>query len=291
MDYLLHILILIAIYSILVVSLDLIAGYTGLLSIAHVAFYGIGAYATALLSLHFQTNFLINMIFGAVAAGSLGVIVAFPSLRIHDDYFVIATFGFQMIVYSVLNNWVDFTRGPLGIPGIPMASLFGFAFDNHWKFLILPALFAALTYGFVNKLVDSPYGRVLKAIREDEIFAQSLGKNVNSYKIQVFVIGGALASVAGNLYAHYVTFIDPTSFTILESILVISMVIIGGAGSLKGPVVGAAVLVVLPEALRFVGLPSSVAANLRQIFYGSLLVLMMLYRPQGLMGEFNLQRR
>lgn len=290
MDYLLHILILIAIYSILVVSLDLIAGYTGLLSIAHAAFYGIGAYATALLSLHFQTNFLINMIFGAVGAAGLGVIVAFPSLRIHDDYFVIATFGFQMILYSVFNNWIGLTRGPLGIPGIPVASLFGFDIDNHWKFLILATLFAALTYGLVKKLVESPYGRVLKAIREDEVFAQSLGKNVNSYKIQVFVIGGALASIAGNLYAHYVTFIDPTSFTILESILVISMVIIGGAGSLKGPIVGAAVLVVLPEALRFVGLPSSVAANLRQIFYGSLLVLMMLYRPRGLMGEFNLQR-
>src|SRR3990170_5246118 len=290
MDYILHILILINIYIILVVSLDLIAGYTGLLSIAHAAFYGIGAYATALLSLHFQTNFLINMIFGAVGAAALGVIVAFPSLRIHDDYFVIATFGFQMIVYSIFNNWIGLTRGPLGIPGIPVASLFGFNIDNHWKFLILAVLFAGLSYLFVRKLVNSPYGRVLKAIREDEIFAQSLGKNVNSYKIQVFVIGGALASVAGNLYAHYITFIDPTSFTILESILVISMVIIGGAGSLKGPVVGAAVLIVLPEALRFVGLPSSVAANLRQIFYGGLLVLMMLYRPQGLMGEYNLQR-
>ena len=196
-----------------------------------------------------------------------------------------------MIVYSVFNNWVDFTRGPLGIPGIPAASLFGFAIDTHWKFLILSVFFACLAYGVVHKLVNSPYGRVLKAIREDEIFARSLGKNVNSYKIQVFVIGGALASVAGNLYAHYVTFIDPTSFTILESILVISMVIIGGAGSLRGPVIGAVVLVILPEALRFVGLPSSVAANLRQIFYGSLLVLMMLYRPQGLVGEFNLQRR
>ena len=290
MDYILHILILINIYIILVVSLDLIAGYTGMLSIAHAAFYGIGAYATALLSLHFQTNFLFNMLFGIVGAAVLGAIIAFPSLRIHDDYFVIATFGFQMIVYSIFNNWVDLTRGPLGIPGIPVASLFGFNIDNHLKFLILSAIFAFLAYLLVHKLVNSPYGRVLKAIREDEIFAQSLGKNVNFYKIQVFVIGGALASVAGNLYAHYITFIDPTSFTILESILVISMVIIGGAGSLRGPIIGAAVLVILPEVLRFVGLPSSVAANLRQIFYGSLMVLMMLYRPQGLIGEFNLQK-
>ena len=290
MDYILHILILVNIYIILVVSLDLIAGYTGLLSIAHAAFYGIGAYTTALLSIHFQTDFLFNMLFGIIGAAVLGAIIAFPSLRIHDDYFVIATFGFQMILYSIFNNWVSLTRGPLGIPGIPVASLFGFAIDNHWKFVFLSAIFALAAYSLLRKLVSSPYGRVLKAIREDEIFAQSLGKNVNSYKIQVFVIGGALASVAGNLYAHYVTFIDPTSFTILESILVISMVIIGGAGSLRGPVMGAVVLVILPEALRFVGLPSSVAANLRQIFYGSLLVLMMLYRPQGLIGEFNLQK-
>lgn len=190
-DYLLHILILINIYIILVVSLDLIAGCTGPLSIAHAAFYAIGAYFTALLSLYFQTNFLFNMVFGIVGAAILEVIIAFPSIRIHDDY---------------------------------------------------------------------------------------------------FVIGGVLASVAGNLYAHYITFIDPTSFTILESILVISMVIIGGAGSLRGPVLGAVVLVILPGALRFIGLPSAVAANLRQIFYGSLLVLMMLYRPQGLVGEFNLQK-
>lgn len=230
------------------------------------------------------------MVFGIVGAAILGVIIAFPSIRIHDDYFVIATFGFQMIVYSIFNNWVALTRGPLGVPGIPVPSLFGLAIDNHWKFLLLSAIFALLAYSLVHKLVGSPYGRVLKAIREDEVFAESLGKNVNSYKIQVFVIGGALASVAGNFYAHYITFIDPTSFTILESILVISMVIIGGAGSLRGPVLGAVVLVILPEALRFIGLPSAVAANLRQIFYGSLLVLMMLYRPQGLVGEFSLQK-
>jgi len=128
------------------------------------------------------------MLFGVLGAAILGIIIAFPSLRIHDDYFVIATFGFQMIVYSVFNNWVALTRGPLGIPGIPVASLFGLAIDSHWKFLVLSAIFAFLAYLLVRKLVHSPYGRVLKAIREDEVFAQALGKNVNSYKIQVFVI-------------------------------------------------------------------------------------------------------
>jgi branched-chain amino acid transport system permease protein len=147
-----------------------------------------------------------------------------------------------------------------------------------------------MVYFFVRRLVRSPYGRVLKAIREDEKFAQSLGKNVNCYKIQVFVLGGMLAAIAGTLYAHYVRFIDPTGFTVLESILITSMVILGGAGSLRGPVLGAAILVVFPEALRFLGLPGSVAANLRQIFYGSLLILVMLYRPQGLIGEFGFEK-
>ncbi|MGH7799563.1 MAG: branched-chain amino acid ABC transporter permease [Thermodesulfobacteriota bacterium] len=291
MEYLLHILILINIYIILSVSLNLIAGYTGLLSIAHAAFYGLGAYIAALLSVHFGTNFLFNMILGMIGTAILGVIVAFPSLRIYDDYFVIATFGFQMIIYSILNNWVSLTRGPLGIPGIPEASLFGFRFDNYWKFFVLTGLFATLSFLLTNRLVNSPFGRVLKAIREDEVFAKSLGKNVTAYKIKVFIIGGAIASIAGNLYAHYVTFIDPTSFTILESILILSMVIIGGAGNLWGGVLGAVILVVLPEILRFIGMPSAVASNMRQIFYGALLVLFMLFRPQGILGEYAFRKK
>ncbi len=290
MEYLLHILILINIYIILSTSLNLIAGYTGLLSIAHAAFYGIGAYVTALLSIHFGTSFLLNMVLGMAVAGLLGVVVAFPSLRIHDDYFVIATFGFQMILYSLFNNWVSLTRGPLGIPGIPQPRILGLTIDSHGEFFLLTALFALGSYLLLSRLVNSPFGRVLKAIREDEVFAQALGKNVTLYKTLVFVVGGALAAIAGNLYGHYITFVDPASFTVLESILIISMVIIGGAGSLLGSVVGAAFLILIPELLRFIGLPSAIAANVRQILYGSLLVLFMMFRPQGFLGEFSLRK-
>jgi branched-chain amino acid transport system permease protein len=289
MAYFLHILILINIYIIIAISLNLIAGYTGILSIAHAAFYGVGAYVAALLAVNYGTPFLLNLIAAMAMAGVVAAVVAFPSLRIHDDYLVIATFGFQMILFSIFNNWVSLTRGPLGIPGIPQPKIFGIAVTSHVGFLILTGLLALLVYLFARRLVDSPFGRVLKAIREDEIFAQALGKNVIRYKILVFVIGGALAAIAGTLYAHYVTFIDPTSFTILESIFMISIVIVGGAGSLVGSIIGAAVLIVIPEMLRFLGMPNAIAANMRQIIYGALLVVMMMFRPKGLVGEYELK--
>jgi branched-chain amino acid transport system permease protein len=291
MTYLLHILILIALYAILSISLNLITGYTGILSVAHAAFYGIGAYTAGLLAIHFGTNFLIGIICGMTLAGLVAVVVGFPSLRIHDDYLVIATFGFQMILFSIFNNWVSLTKGPLGIPGIPKPSLFGFFFDNHWKYLILSSFFAIFTYLVSRRIVSSPFGRVLKAIREDEVFAQSLGKPVTNYKITIFVVSGAMAALAGALYAHYYTFIDPTSFTVLESIFIISIVIIGGSGNLFGSIVGAAVLVTLPELLRFVGMPNVIAANIRQIIYGVLLVLFMIFRPRGFIGEYQFVKK
>jgi branched-chain amino acid transport system permease protein len=289
MAYFLHILILINIYIIIAISLNLIAGYTGILSIAHAAFYGVGAYVAALLAVNYGTPFLLNLVAAMIVAGAVAAVVAFPSLRIHDDYLVIATFGFQMILFSIFNNWVSLTRGPLGIPGIPQPKIFGIAITSHVGFLILTGLLALAVYLFARRLVNSPFGRVLKAIREDEVFAQALGKNVIRYKILIFVIGGALAAIAGTLYAHYVTFIDPTSFTILESIFMISIVIVGGAGSLTGSIVGAAVLIVIPEMLRFLGMPNAIAANMRQIIYGALLVVMMMFRPKGLVGEYELK--
>jgi branched-chain amino acid transport system permease protein len=286
MDYVLHILILIGIYVILSTSLNVIAGYTGLLSIAHAAFYGVGAYVAALMALNLHSPFLVNLVCAVVLSGLLGGLVGIPSLRIRDDYFVIATFAFQVITFSVLNNWVSLTGGPNGLPGIPQPTIVGLQVSSHVGFLILVGVFCALTLWVTQRIVRSPFGRVLKAIREDEVFAQAVGKNVAAYKVLVFVIGAGMAAVAGVMYAYYISFIDPTSFTVMESIFIISIVIIGGAGSLWGPVVGAVVLVVLPEVLRFVGLPSSVAANLRQIIYGGMLVAFMMWRPRGFLGEY-----
>jgi len=286
MEYLLHILILIGIYTILSVSLNLIAGYTGLISIAHAAFYGVGAYIAAIMALKLHSPFLANIICAALLSSLLGALVGIPSLRIRDDYFVIATFAFQVITFSIMNNWVSFTGGPMGLPGIPQPTIFGLQVTSNLGFLILVAFFCMLTLWVTHRIVRSPFGRVLKAIREDEVFAQSAGKNIAAYKVLVFVIGAGMAAVAGGMYAHYISFIDPTSFTVMESIFIISIVIIGGAGSMWGPVLGAVVLVVLPELLRFIGLPSSEAANIRQIIYGGLLVAFMMWRPKGLLGKY-----
>jgi branched-chain amino acid transport system permease protein len=289
LEYLLHILILICIYSILSVSLNLLIGYTGILSVTHAAFYGIGAYVAALMALRIESPFLLNIVLAIIAAVILGALVGIPSLRIKDDYFIIATFAFQIITFSVLNNLVDFTGGPLGLPGIPQPEIFGFEISTHISFLILSGLLAVISYWFCNRVVKSPIGRILKSLREDEVLTQSAGKNVTFYKVQIFMISAGVASIAGVLYATYITYIDPTSFTVMESILIISMVIIGGTGSLKGSVIGAIVLVALPELLRFVGLPNSIAANVRQILYGAALVGFMLWRPKGLIGEYEIK--
>lgn len=287
MEYLLHILVLVGIYIILSESLNLMVGYTGLVSLAHAAFYGVGAYVAALMTLKLHSPFLINMASAVFLSGLLGALVGIPSLRIRDDYFVIATFAFQVITFSVLNNWVSLTGGPMGLVGIPPPTVFGLQISSPLGYLILVAVFCALTLWVTHRIVRSPFGRVLKAIREDEVFVQAAAKNVAAYKVLVFVISAGIAAMAGVIYAHYISFIDPTSFTVMESIFIISIVIIGGSGSLWGPVLGAVVLVVTPELLRFIGLPSSVSAYLRQMIYGGLLVAFMMWRPCGLQCGYS----
>lgn len=282
MDYVFHVLILSAVYASLAVSLSLLVGHAGLLSLAHAAFFGLGAYTSSLLSLHFHLPFLVTAPAAILAGVVLSFLIAVPSLRLRDDYFVIATFGFQIVIVAVINNWIDLTGGPLGIRGIPRPALAGLGVSLRTEFVALSLLFLGLTAVIVWRITRQPLGRVLRALREDEIFTASLGKNVFGAKIVAFAVSCALAAGAGTIYAHYISYIDPSSFGISESILIISMVIIGGAGSRWGPILGAVVLVSLPELLRIAGIPGPVAANLRQIVYGVLLVLMMWYRPAGL---------
>ncbi len=271
-------------------SLDLLVGHTGLLSVAHAAFYGLGAYSAALLSVHFGIPFVLSVILGMLTATLASLIFSLPSLRLHDDYFVIATFAFQMILFGIFNNWVGMTRGPFGIPGIPPPSILGFSITSRIAFVFLVLVFAVLCFEIVSRISMSPFGRVLRGIREDENFTRALGKNTVRFKVLIFAVSAALAASAGCLYAQYLSFIAPNSFTVTESILVISMVVIGGAGSRWGPVVGAVVLVTLPEALRFIGLPNDVAANLRQIAYGGGIVIMMMFRPWELIGKYGFGR-
>ncbi len=286
-EYLLHILVITGIYVILTVSLNLILGYTGLPAFGHAAFSCVGAYTSSLLALQYGISPWSGLILGACLAAALGFIIGLPSIRLKGDYLALATFGAAVIVYSVAKNWVSLTRGPLGLPGIPGFSLLGFALNSIVSYLILVAIFVLFTYAVIWRIVNSPFGRVLRAVREDEIAAQAMGKDVNRYKLLVFVVGAFFAGIAGSLYAHYITFIDPSSFTVMESIAILLMVVFGGMGSLTGSFIGASVLVILPELLRFLGLPSDIAAPLRQMIYGLLLVILMLRRPQGLVGQYR----
>jgi branched-chain amino acid transport system permease protein len=279
--YVINLLVFAGIYSILSISLNLVMGYAGLLNMGHVAFYGIGAYTSALLALNLGAPFWLAFLMGGIIASIFGVLLAFPTAKLRGDYLAIATLGFAIIVENIFRNWTSLTRGPLGLPGIPKPSLFGFIFSNTSSYLILVVVIAIITYVLVNYIVSSPYGMVLKAVREDELATSSLGKNVVKYKIQAMAISAFFAGVAGSLYAHYISFIDPSSFTIIESILVISMVIVGGLASMPGAVIGAIVLVFLPEPLRFLPIPSFAIGALRQMIYAGLLVWILMKKPRG----------
>ena len=276
MEYIYHLLIIICFYTILSQSLNISAGLTGLMSLAQAGFYGIGAYTSAILSLQFGFPFWFNLPIAMLLCFAISYIVSLIALRTVDDYFIICTLGIQVVIFSIMNNWMEVTKGPFGMPGIPDISLFGFKLSSKISFLMISSILMALVWYLLNNLSKSGFGKSLKAISEDEIYSQSIGKNVFQLKTTSFVISAVIASIPGALFAHYITYIDPTSFTVNESIFILSIVIIGGMGNLKGSFFASVFIILLPEILRFVGLPSSVAANLRQIIYGAILVLVMM---------------
>jgi branched-chain amino acid transport system permease protein len=268
-------------------SLNLSAGFSGLISLAHAGFYGIGAYATAILSVKFGVSFWLSIPFALLMSSAIALIVSLIALRTVEDYFIICTLGIQVILFSIMNNWMDVTRGPLGISGIPSISFLGFNLDSKISFLLLSLFFVAIIWFVLRNISKSGFGKTLTAISEDEIYSQSIGKNVYLSKTVSFTLSAMFASIPGTLYAHYISYIDPTSFTVNESIFILSIVIIGGLGSLSGSFLAAAFLVLLPEALRFVGMPDSIAANIRQIIYGLILVIVMMTGKNGVKELFT----
>ncbi|MFQ5455636.1 MAG: branched-chain amino acid ABC transporter permease [Nitrospirota bacterium] len=289
MNYIFHILVMINIYIILSLSLNLLVGYTGLLSLAHAAFYGIGAYISTLLIMKIGLNFFLSLPIAIIFSAVISLSISYPSLRLKGDYFILASLAFQIIIFTILYNWIDVTRGPYGIPGIPRPHISGLTIDTLPAYFILSTLLAIIIVGIFRTVYNSPFGRVLKAIREDELSAISLGKNVFWFKVIAFAISSGIAAIAGGLYAGYITYIDPTSFTLDESIFILSVVLVGGSGNFRGPIIGAILMILLPEALRFLGIPDSIAPNLRQIIYAMTLILLMRYRPQGLAGEYKFE--
>ena len=287
MSYLLHIAVMINIYIILALSLNLIVGMGGMMSLCHAAFYGIGAYIGTLVMMNWGWSFFPAAILAVSGTALLSLVISVPSLRLKGDYFILGSLGFQSIVFVILFNWVDVTRGPFGIPGIPTPSFFGFEIRGLELWFAFSTVIMLASVVLISLVMDSSFGRTLKAIRDDEIAAGSLGKNVSWFKIRTFALAAGFAAVAGMLFAGYMRYIDPTSFTIMESVFILSIIIIGGAGNLRGPIIGAIVLVMLPELLRFLGMPDAIAANMRQVIYGLAIILLIRWRPQGLFGNYK----
>jgi len=287
MNYIFHILVMIFIYGILTLSLNLLVGYGGLISLCQAAFYGIGAYTATLLMVKFGLTFLPSLVISVFFTSLLSFLIAYPSLRLKGDYFILASLGFQIIVFSILYNWVSLTRGPYGIPGIPRPSIFAFKIESPFSFFIFSGILFFLIFLLSRALYKSPFGRVLRSIREDETGAGALGKNIPAIKIWAFLISAGIAAIPGALYSGYVSYIDPTSFTLDESIFIISIVVIGGSGNLKGPLVGTLFMIILPEILRFLGMPNTIAPNIRQIILGLAMIFMMKYRTQGIAGDYQ----
>lgn len=298
MTYIFHILIYFEIYVIVALSLNLVVGYCGILTLAHAAYYAVGGYVSTLLVISFGWNFLPSVLGGVLIAAILSLAVSLPSWRLKGDFFVLASLAVQTFLYTIFYNWFDpnspvgslknLTNGSFGISGIPKPVIFGMVFFDSPRYFLLTTTIVALCCFIVWRLKSSPWGRLLVAMREDELAARGLGKNTRLLKIQVFAFSSSLVAVAGSLYAAYVGYLDPSSASLDESILMLSMVLVGGVGNFRGPIIGALLLITFPELLRFMNLPDAFAANLRLGIYGLLLVLIVHFRPQGLGGEYRL---
>jgi branched-chain amino acid transport system permease protein len=289
MDYLLHVLIVSLIYAIFAISLNLELGFAGLYNFGHVAFFGIGAYTSALLSLAGYPVTL-GMLCGMVLSGAVGALLAIPALRLSGDYFGMATLAFGEIIRLFFLNERWLTKGPMGLPGISRPAWIGEGVAGLPRFLIFCTLLALLVFLGARRLTLSPFGRALKVIREDEYVAQALGKNTLSFKIRAVAVGSILAGLAGSLWAHYISYISPADFTLTETILVLLCVVLGGRGTNWGPVLGAFVVVFFQEIIRFLPIPADFArfvAPIQGMIYGAVLIILMLKRPEGLLPEYK----
>lgn len=282
--YVLHLLIMWGIYAILTLSLTVITGFSGQFAFGQAAFYGIGAYASAILVQSHGLPFVAGLVAAGLLAGLVGVLLAVPFQRLYGIYLGMATFAFGEIARLVFENWEGLTMGPLGIKDIPVPVIAGRAFDDQSSYFYLVMAALALVLALVFRLHNSAAGQALLAIREDELAASTLGIPAKRYKVAAFGVGAAVAGLSGSLFAHYITYISPNNFTVMVSILVLTMMIVGGASNILGALVGAAVLVTLPEVLR-------VVPPVRMVLYGALLVIMATLRPQGILGRYRWGQR
>lgn len=270
-------------YVVLGLGLNIVVGLAGLLDLGFVAFYAVGAYSYALLNLHFGLGFWVVLPIGGLLAASFGILLGFPVLRLRGDYLAIVTLGFGEIIRLVLENWGEFSQGPSGISNISRPGFFGMELGLEQSILYtyyLMILFVIITIFIVNRLQDSRLGRAWIALREDEIACQAMGIDKRKTKLVAFSLGAFWAGIVGVMFAAKTTFINPASFTFLESAIILSIVVLGGMGSIIGVVFGALVLILMPEYLRAL-------SEYRMLAFGGILVCMMIFRPQGLISNIR----
>ena len=277
-DYVTHVTILVMLYAVTAASLDILVGYTGRLSLGHVAFFAVGAYTSTLLAMNWGVSPWIGIFLGGLMASVFGLILGVPSLKLRGPYLAISTLGFGVIVWLMLINLDWLTRGPLGIPGIPPLPGIGpIDFRSKVAFYYVALAFTLVSIFLLHLLTKSRVGKILMSIREDEDAALSVGVDVPLFKVYAFLISTFFAGISGGLYAHYLRYISPEISTLGESIYILSMTIIGGFGTLIGPVMGAAVLSLLQELLRSY-------LEYRYLIYGMLIILVMKFFPSGIYG-------
>lgn len=284
MDYLYAMIILIGIFVILAASFDLVIGHCGLISIAHPIFYAIGAYTSAMLAKSAGVPIPLAMLAGGLAALAASILVALPSLRVSGDYLLIASIGFQLGLIE-LGKHIHSIGGAGGLTNIPP-----FLIQDYGRgaYAALVVALAAATVLFVRWLTRGPYGRMMAAMRDDELAFSMLGRSAIWLKVTVFAIGSGIAGIAGGLYAHCFRFLEPDQFGLLQSSAILTMVVVGGMRTTWGPVVGALVLQILPQAITFLGLPPSVLGPLQGLLFSGLVLFFMFVRPQGLIAATDI---
>jgi branched-chain amino acid transport system permease protein len=284
--YYVHVTIMAGIFTILALSLNLLLGYTGQLSLGHAAFFGIGAYTSSLLALKLEWPFWIGLPAAALAAGLAGWAIGRLALKVRGAYFVLVTISFAGVISLVSVNWMELTNGPLGLPGVPAPELAGLSFRTKSAYYYLVLLAAAVAYLVCHRLVHSRLGRAFLALRENEALAESVGVDPVRTLVLATVVSAAMAGVAGSLYAHYTRFVSPEVFLFSYTVTMVIMVVAGGKGTLLGPVIGALLFTVLPEALR-----EAMAWQWQMLAYGVLLVVLVYFLPRGIVPAVSAWRR
>lgn len=283
--YLTHIIILAAIYALMGMALNVSLGYTGMVNFGHVGIIGFAAYASAILSKTFHTPVFVSMAIGVLIGAGVAAVLSIPARKIKGDYYALVTLGFMFISNAVFLNWESVTRGTFGIPGIPRPD----GFLTNDKFLWLALGMTVVVYILLSRLVHSPFGRALEAVRDDEEVAESLGKPVFKLRFIAMVISGAVAGLAGASLAHYIQFVGPSTFWLDMLVWVLAGLIIGGMASMPGSILGTIILYLFSEMLRFLPIPPAIVGSLRLMIFMALLILVIVYRPKGIMGRAQLE--